>query len=313
MEHFVTYFNKSYIPQGLCLHDSMQKKIGDFVLWVLCLDDETYNLLEEKKLNGVRLLHLSEWEDERLLNVKKNRTFTEYCWTLTPYTPKIVFESDKTVNRVTYIDADIWFLQNPKCIFDEFDRSSKDIYITEHAYSPEFDQSSFSGKYCVQFVIFNREGGEIVRKYWEDCCIDWCFAKAEGGKFGDQKYLDEWPERFPQNIHVAQKKEWFLAPWNALRFPYSDGIVWHFHGFSMEGNYIKLYQNYKIPNPTYLNIYKPYSSLAEKFFLENYKIISKKDFKSKLYLHILTLYKAFVIYCKINYTYTKYSKIKFKN
>ena len=98
MEHFVTYFNHKYIPQGLCLHDSMQKKIGDFVLWILCLDDETYELLEKKQLEGVNLLKLSEWEDDRLLSVKNSRTFSEYCWTLTPYTPKIIFESDKTIS-----------------------------------------------------------------------------------------------------------------------------------------------------------------------------------------------------------------------
>ena len=106
------------------------------------------------------------------------------------------------MKRVTYLDADLWFRKSPAPIFKEFDKSGKDVLITDHAYSPEYDNSEKNGQYCVQFTTFTREGGETVRKWWEERCIEWCFARFENGKFGDQKYLDDWLERFPEQVHV---------------------------------------------------------------------------------------------------------------
>jgi hypothetical protein len=70
------------------------------------------------------------------------------------------------------------------------------VLITDHGYAPEYDQSATSGQYCVQFMTFERDGGEPVRRWWEERCIEWCYARFEDGKFGDQKYLDDWPYRF---------------------------------------------------------------------------------------------------------------------
>ncbi|HAO68133.1 MAG TPA: glycosyl transferase, partial [Verrucomicrobiales bacterium] len=42
MEHYVTLFNSLFLPQGLALYQSMVKKVQDFNLWILCVDEETY-------------------------------------------------------------------------------------------------------------------------------------------------------------------------------------------------------------------------------------------------------------------------------
>ena len=214
------------------------------------------------KLPNVRLLQLSLLETDELKKVKPDRSTAEYCWTTTPFTPRFVFESDSTVKRVTYLDADLWFRKSPNPIFLEFENSGKDVLITDHAYAPEYDLSEKSGQYCVQFITFTREGGETVRKWWEDRCIEWCFARYENGKFGDQKYLDYWPEGFPEKVHVLSNQGWALAPWNANRFPYSNGIFWHFHGLRLTKKQsklmIQLTTSYSIPLITRKQIYEPY-------------------------------------------------------
>jgi len=262
MEHFVTLFDLLFLPQGLALHRSMERHAGNYTLWILCMDDEAHEILSLMKLPNVQLLQLSLVETKELKRVKPERTIGEYCWTVTPFAPKFVFKADISVKRVTYLDADLWFRKSPASIFQEFDNSGKDVLITDHAYAPEYDLSEKSGQYCVQFTTFTREGGETVRKWWEERCIEWCFDRFENGKFGDQKYLDDWPERFPEQVHVLSNQGWTLAPWNANRFPYSNGIFWHFHELRLTEKQskplVQFTTSYSIPPITRKQIYKPY-------------------------------------------------------
>jgi hypothetical protein len=262
MENYVTLFDSLFLPQGLALHISMERHIKNYVLWILCVDDEVYDVLTKLNLPNVRLLKLSKLETPELLKVKLTRSKGEYCWTLTPFAPRFVFEADASVPRVTYLDADMWFRKNPASIFREFDVSDKHVLITDHNYSPEHDQSATSGQYCVQFMTFNRNGGEVVRKWWEDRCIEWCFARFEDNKFGDQKYLDDWPVKFSREVYVLENQELLLAPWNATRFPYVKSICWHFHGLRIVdiGNNKYGVENgdYPLPESTRCNVYEIY-------------------------------------------------------
>lgn len=259
MEHFVTLFDSLFLPQGLALHISMEKHIKDYCLWILCIDDEAHKVLTKLQLPNVQLLQLSTLETDELLKVKPTRSKAEYCWTLTPIAIRFVLEADQGIDRVTYLDADLWFRKPPKSIFDEFDSSGKHVLITDHAYAPEHDQSATSGQYCVQLMTFTRHGGETVRKWWEERCIEWCFARCEDGKFGDQKYLDDWPERFHSTVHVLQQKELMLAPWNVTRFPYGQAVAYHFHGLRiMERDKVLLAPGYEIPRVVCVHIYEPY-------------------------------------------------------
>lgn len=261
MEHYITLFDSLFLPQGLALHMSMERHAGAYTLWVLCMDEKAHDVLEKLSLPNVRLLRVSELETEELKRVKPGRSKGEYCWTLTPFTPRFVFEADASVSRVTYIDADIWFRKSPAAFFAELERSGKQVLITDHAYAPEHDQSATSGQYCVQFMTFTRDGSEGVRKWWEERCIEWCFNRTEDGKFGDQKYLDDWPERFPDQVHVLQDCELALAPWNAERFPYGRAVMWHFHGLRLivEGQQYRVSVGpYHLPQVVWDYIYKSY-------------------------------------------------------
>ena len=146
-----------------------------------------------------------EVESDELLAVKPDRTRAEYCWTLTPYTPKLVFDRAPDAQRVTYVDSDVFLLQSPRAIFEEFERSGKAVMITDHAYDAEYDHTAVVGQYCVQFMTFVRGSSEPVRRWWQDRCVEWCFATPQDGKLGDQKYLDDWPTRFGPLVHVLQQ------------------------------------------------------------------------------------------------------------
>jgi len=262
MEHYVTLFDSLFLPQGLALHMSMERHVGEYTLWILCVDDEAHEVLTKLSLHNVRLLKLSQLETKELLEVKPGRTKGEYCWTLTRFAPRFVFETEPSINRVTYLDADLWFRKSPAPIFKEFADSRKCVLITDHAYAPDNDESATSGQYCVQFMVFTRDGGELVRKWWEDRCIEWCFDRFEDNKFGDPKYLDDWPERFNDYVHVLANKEFALAPWNATRYPYGHAVFWHFQSLRIEsgkgGSFVAHFGTYILPRLTIKHIYLIY-------------------------------------------------------
>lgn len=298
MREFVTLFDHIFIPQGLALYLSLERTITEFRLWVICLDKTTFDLLRNMNLSRLNLIDLSMVETKDLLSIKKARTKAEYCWTLTPFAPKFVFDHDSSVEQITYIDADMWLRKSPSFVFDEFEKSAKDVLITDHLYSPEYDFSDRNGQFCVQFIIFNRIGSEAILTWWQERCKEWCYARFEDGKFGDQKYLEEWPKIFGDRVHILSVNHPILAPWNATRFPYSSAFAVHFHGVRLASRKKMMIPiNYRIPEITYRNVYLRYANDLNKALcmIEEsngmfHKQIETKDLRNKIIENLRILF-----------------------
>jgi len=222
MLNFCTLFDSNYLAKGLCMIESLSKVCADFHLYIFAFDEATYQIIDGLRLENVSVIPLSDFEDAELLKVKPERSTAEYCWTATPST--IIYCLNKfEINHCIYIDADLFFYCDPGVLIEE--TGNNDVLITEHRYSAAYDQSKQSGKYCVQFIYFrNNENGIKILEWWRKACLDWCYAKVEDGKFGDQKYLDDWTKRF-KNIHVLNHLGGGVAPWNVqqYRFFIEDG------------------------------------------------------------------------------------------
>jgi hypothetical protein len=247
VEHFVTLFDSHYLPLGLCLHRSLEEHARPFHLWIVAIDDACADALARIPLRHVTVLRLAEVENDALRTVKAGRSVGEYCWTLTPFLPSTVFARAPQVERITYLDADLFFFQPPGALLDEFARSGKQVLITEHAFAPEHAPNLRYGRFCVQFMTFrNTSEAARVLRWWQDRCIEWCYNREEDGKFGDQKYLDDWPERFAAEVHVLSRTEATLAPWNVAHFARRTGdarpVFYHFHSLKIvSGSRVVLY------------------------------------------------------------------------
>jgi len=257
-EHYVTLFDSGFLPNGLALHASLRRHDPDSVLWILCMDISCFEILSSLNLEGVRLLKLDEVETPALLEVKPSRSVGEYCWTLTPFTADMVFNRDDSVQRVTYLDADMWFLRSPAPIFADLEGSGAASLITPHAYADEYDREIEYGIYCVQFMPFVRGGSDAIRSQWKAQCIDWCFAKPDSGRFGDQKYLDDWPQHFGSQVRVESNPGWTQGPWNATRFSVTDAVTYHFHRLRITSPNTVNVGLYRLPKAHLANVYQPY-------------------------------------------------------
>jgi len=244
MLNFCTLFDTNYLARGLAMYESLSKVCSSFHLYVFAFDDECYTYLKQEELPYMTPVSLNEFENDALLGVKHSRSTAEYCWTSTPFT--ILYCLEKfSLPSCTYLDADMIFYSDPQVLVDEM--GQKSVLISKHGYPRLYDQSWYSGIYCVQFMYFkNNADGLHVLNWWKDRCIEWCYARLEDGKFGDQKYLDDWPTRF-SSVHVLQHPGGGLAPWNLIRYNvYKDGdlisisekgktgrhnvVFFHYHG-----------------------------------------------------------------------------------
>lgn len=212
---FCTLFNSLYWAKGILTLRSLLNVCHDAQIYVLAMDDRTAELLQHENNSHIYVVTLVEFETQEILEAKSNRSQTEYCWTCSS---AFIYYCMTTFHlpSCTYIDADMYFYASPLKLLEEI--GNNDVMVTEHRYTPQFDASATSGKYCVQFMYFrNTPNGMHVLKWWRDACLKWCYDRYEDGKFGDQKYLDDWINRFI-GIHVMRHEGGGLAPWNIQQY-----------------------------------------------------------------------------------------------
>jgi hypothetical protein len=239
---FCTLFDKNYFARGLALHASLLKHCGNFDLYMLCFDDESYGMLHKLSLPHVQPLHVRDVEDERMRAVKPGRSAIEYYWMFSSALPLYILETRPGLDMVSYIDADMYFYASPEPIYREFGHAS--IMLSPHNYSARHEHRlTTSGRYNVGMMIFRNDDNTIeALRWWKDRVIEWCYARYEDGKFGDQLYLDDWTTRF-KGVHVLQHPGVNVASWNLERFlkdisgakngTDSQLILYHFHGVKM--------------------------------------------------------------------------------
>ncbi len=243
---FCTLFDRNYLLKGVAMLRSLAQHCPDAHVHVLCMDAQTQAILTRLALPHVTCIPLAALEDDALLAAKKDRGLVEYCWTLSPCLPWYVLQSNAHIDFITYIDADLLFFSPLQPLFDEIGAQS--IAIIEHRFTPRLRHLDVNGRFCVQWVGFRRdEEGMACLARWRDQCIEWCYYRLEDGRMGDQKYLDEWPERYP-SCHILQYVGAGVAPWNYAQYRFgrdSQGritvddaplIFYHFHQFQILDN-----------------------------------------------------------------------------
>ena len=213
--NYCTLFDSGYLSRGLTMYESLERNSKNFHLYIFAFDKKSYDMLKKLNLKNVTVISLKQFEDRELLKIKPTRTRSEYCWTCTSSTILYILKNYNVAN-CTYLDADIFFFNDPAILIEEMEKNS--VLITKHRYTKKYDQSKKSGIYCVQFITFKKdELGLKVLKWWRNACLNWCYDRREGGKFGDQKYLDDWTKRF-EGIHVLKNLGGGVAPWNIQQY-----------------------------------------------------------------------------------------------
>lgn len=306
------------------MYNSLEKTGVSFHIYIFAFDDTCLEVLKKLKLKNATIVSLKEFESNELLAVKQDRSRAEYSWTCASST---ILYSIKTfkLDNCTYVDADLYFYQSPKVLFDEM--GSKSILITEHRYPPKFNRETKSGTYCVQFITFhNNKDGMKALEWWVNSCIDWCYDRYEDGKFGDQKYLDDWLTRF-KGVHVLKHLGGGLALWNIEQWPFlkrTDNIVEFlntedkstFEAIFYHYHYVRFYRNNivdlgwrSLTKAIVKNLYTPY--IMELQEIEKY--IKTIQVGYNIPLQNFTLNKTGGLKNKLKYLYKKLYRFNIYN
>ncbi|MGC4375429.1 putative nucleotide-diphospho-sugar transferase [Fictibacillus sp. Mic-4] len=244
---YCTVLSKGRLYQAITLFHSLENVMQDYRVFTLCIDDDTYGLLKKMNLKNITFTHVKELEDAQLLELKKQRKRNEYCWTLKPLFIEKIMKDYPSINRVTYIDADLYFFENPTVIFENQPDCSVllsrgDIVI------PSFDPALIKelqrllGNYNSGLISFKCDDpGSACLKWWKEKCLEHCVNAPGEGKFGDQGYLDSMPGQFPNVCDIITPGV-NIGHWNYAKHRYSmkDGaifadeaklICYHFSGY----------------------------------------------------------------------------------
>ena len=286
--NFCTYFDHNYLARGMTLYYSLFRVCSDFTLYILCLTKETYEILHQQHLKNVILIKLKDLEESepRLLQIKDNRTAIEYYFTLTPCLPYYVIHHFNDIELITYLDCDLYFLADPKEIFEEIDNNS--VAIISHRFSKENKKLEVYGLYNVGWISFRNDNNGIqCLKWYKDKCLEWCYDKLEDTRYADQKYLNFFSDKFEGVCEISHKGA-NLAPWNVDNYNISlkcsnlfadeDKIIF-FHVQSFKKIFFNIYTscfyNYHASFTKLIKIYiyKPY--LKKLLFYNKY--IHKKS------------------------------------
>lgn len=246
---YCTYFDRGYLTRGLALIASLRAHGDDSDVWVLALDTGVEEEFARLRLPGVHVVSVSalETSDPELLAVKAARSRMEYYFTCTPLLVRYVMNASPAGTAVAYLDADLWYFDDPGSVFDAMGDGS--IGIIEHRYPPRLAaRLAKYGRFNVGWVGFaDDERGRACLDWWGARTLEWCSDTPEDGKYADQGYLDRFPELF-EGVSILPSLGMDLAPWNTARFHITahgdevsvDGdrlVFFHFHGLRRVGRW----------------------------------------------------------------------------
>lgn len=267
MTSFCTYFDRNYLPQGLALHRSLTREQPSAELWILCLDEESRSILGSLNLERVHPVTVDDLLrfDPRLVEAKADRPLLEFYYACTPQLIRYVAER-REGEPVAYVDADVLFFGDPSNIYRE--SPGADILLMEHR-SGDPTALTERGHFNLCFVRLEPTlNARRALQWWCDATIESTAMNDE--TWGDQKYLDRFPELF-DSVGVLRSPATTLAPWNVYQHDISldeagevhvDGeplIAYHFARMLIAGPHVFTPARREwLPRSVLKWIYRPY-------------------------------------------------------
>lgn len=299
--NIATLFDKNYLIRSVAFYQALSKTGGDYTYWFLCLDDESEAMMKKLSLPSVNILREVDLADEELLLTRNNRTFAEFVFTCKSALMNFVISQLKDGEKMAFSDNDVVYFNSPSSLFEKMEIGSYSIGVVPHRF-PKAQQfmNDKVGRFNAGLVYFiaDQNSRECIAE-WRRQCIEWCYLKYEKDRFGDQLYMNKWPDRF-QGLYIIPDKGINVGSWSLPNFNLEEIdskyfvdkeplTCYHFHRirFFLENDKAK-------PLPIYIfnsHLYAMYTDMINQALVAVRRIDPKWAFGFVQKPSILRLYK----------------------
>jgi hypothetical protein len=276
MLHLVTSADASYLARAVCLFGSFQAQHSVGRFWLFARDPRAVTVMHRLKMPGLTLVTLEEYDTPALCSVRQRRSALEYACSAKPLFLQHVMARIAEGDWVIWIDGDMGFFQPAERILPT---GPADVLLTPHRFTAAYaDLEPTVGTYNAGLVGFRKTpAGQAALAWWAGRCREWCGAVPEPGRYADQKYLEELPERFAGAVEAGPLGV-NAGPWNAIERPVRAAggtvfiadaplVLYHFQGLRMlHRRWCDLYADDRIRVPPALRrlVYRPYVAALQR-------------------------------------------------
>jgi hypothetical protein len=217
---------------------------GNINWHILALTSKCEVNLKKLNMSSTKIYSLSEVKSIDLLKLSQGRKWSEFCFASGPIFLSFLSSLLNDGDILGYVDADCYFFNDINLGLEIFSQEVE-IQIHEHRFSEDrLEWLQKSGRFNVGLVIGS------VGETFKSCLSRWQMQVVEDssvdvvrGTCGDQKYLDEWPNRY-STLRIMKSHGMGVAPWNINStkisingrsvFSNHDPLVfYHFHGLNI--------------------------------------------------------------------------------
>jgi hypothetical protein len=184
--HLCTITQENQLAQTLSLYDSIRKYNLNFMLWICCADEYSYNTLKMLALPNIHLFEPSNLIEN--YNQLLQTGFRAGVEILKPRLINLLLLNNYDLQSMLYVDCDCIFHQSPKVYFDLLKRSSILLCESSTAIGNETNISN-------AIIGFNRDNTSLnCQFYWVEKTKEWL---KNGASMKDElNYISKWRNMF---------------------------------------------------------------------------------------------------------------------
>jgi hypothetical protein len=222
VRRFCTYFDGRYAARALVMLRSLCEVVADAEVWALGLDDRAL-ALASRAPRPVRFVPLGELlAANAALAAARAAGPAERGWLMTVKPAWLAFVLERTPagEGLTYVDADMTFLESPAAAIDEVAGAS--IVLSPQRFSIGPAPELFWGRFNAGWLGVRHDAtGRAFLEAWQEDC-----RGRMTPEYSNQKFLDRAFVVYP-DVRVLDHPGVNLAHWNVagVRLGESDGRV----------------------------------------------------------------------------------------